>query len=268
MRKRIFYALLLSGGMWAEDGLSATLSERCTPYSPAETPVYRDARIFHSRQELEDQFNQLYDSGHRLKARAYYDSLTSSVQIPYRNGSIEAPDLFVQGLIRHIELAHKNSYVDYVYYPDMGHGHLYLPREEWTQLKRIQDLAQRMEKVLQSENLKVLYHTVEALQVKEGDFVSGTFPNDPWKLWRYFSRNLLGNFRAEPGIEVLFAGSDQVYNTVRKMDGHTQITVLYMSSSKDGCLPYDAKGRTYHFDFTLEGPSYEPPKAQQSRKTL
>lgn len=249
--------MVILGGIWAEDGFSATLSERCGPFQASETQVYRDARIFHSKQELEEQFHRLYESGHRLNARAYYDSSLNELRLPYRDHSVPLSKSFVNGLIRHIELAHKNSYVDYVYYPDMGHGHLYLPKQEWERLKQTQDPVKRMERVLQSPHLKALYHTVELLQIKEGDFASGSLPQDPWKLWRYFSRNLLGDFQADPRLEVVFAGSDQFYNTVRNLEGYVEVTIFYISSSKDGCLSYGVKDETLHFDVTLEGPGYE-----------
>lgn len=240
--------------------LSATLSlltshaalSQCHPDQPSDQLIYRDFQIFHSKDQLKQSFNELYQSERRLKNRVFLSSSTHDYQAPYDGTLINLPKSFLLGVSRHIEKALKNSYIDYLFYPDMGHGHLYLPKKKWEQIKTLTgNKSERLLKALHSPSLKILYHTAELLQIKEGDFATGKLPSDPWKLWRYFSRNLLGHFNEGYELEVLYAGDKQIYNTVREIKNHVNVSIFYMSSTKKGCLSYSHSKRQLHYDLSF-----------------
>lgn len=238
----------------------------CTPFAAGESPWQRDYRILTSKTELEQTDRAGYEGRERLKDRAFFDGTTKSFQIPYSDAAARVPDRFIDGLAAHLGKALTNQYADAVTYVDMGHAHLLAPAEEWTRLKASGSAIERMEKLLALPRLKALYHTAEMIQLKDGDFARGTFPQDPWKLWRYFSRNLLGTFEGERSLEVVWAGAGPTYNTVREIPGMTEIATLYFVSHHDGCFRFESKDGERFFDMTFEIIPYRPASAREPQK--
>jgi hypothetical protein len=230
----------------------------CTPTSPSEIPLKRDYKILRTKAEIDQYAEKIYKSDARLMGRAYWDTTLNSIVIPYSEGSVKVAASFIDGIAGHLTMALKNQYADGIIYPDMGHVHLLLPTPEWEELKTsTADKNIRMEKVLASNTLKALYHTVEMVQLKDGDFAKGTFPQDPWKLWRYFTRNLLGTFNGLNSVEVIWASPSATYNTVRDVAGMTEVTTLYFSATHNACLPFATKDGEKYFDITFETIPYE-----------
>lgn len=219
----------------------------CSPSNNDSAPLSRIIQIFQNQEELKDAYNQTYLSPSRFADRAFLEA--DHILIPYGKSKTQVPRSFIQRTIEHIDRALKNHYVDYVFYPDLGHMHLYLPSQEWSEIKKNENASQRLIALLSSKNLKSLYHTFELFQVKEGDFANGKLPQDPWKLWRYFSRNLLGSYGDQDRLEVIFAGANAQYNTVRSLEGMTEVTTLYVSSNKNGCFPYSKGYLDFSFGF-------------------
>jgi hypothetical protein len=237
--------------------VQAAPKPECVTFAEGEKPLTRESKVLVSKSELEEGFRKKYDGVERLKARAFWSASRGVYLIPYSGSAAVVSDVFIQGVTKHVSTAIKNRYADAVYYSDFGHAHLLLPESEWQQIKTIDDPANRMTAILKSSSLKALYHTVENVQLKEGDFTHGAFPQDPWKLWRYFSRNLLGSFGDSAGLEVIFAGPDALYNTVRDIPGMANVSTIYISANRGACFPYAGDKAEMYFDLTFETIPYE-----------
>lgn len=227
------------------------LKDRCRPQPAAEKLVYRnDFEWNQSLPQMARKFEEIYASGKRVVARAHWDDERQSYVFPSREGPIRIDPNFLQSVTRHIEIAHERGYAEFLFFPDMGHSHFYLPKKDWPALEPpAKNKVEFTEKLLAHRNLKVLYHTAEQLKVLEDD---KTFPSDRWLLWRYHSRNIVGDNAGGENLQVLFAKEGNGYNTVGSVRGHVGGGGFYIGASREGCFPYQVEGKTYYFDFSLE----------------
>lgn len=241
--------------------------DTCIPFSESEKPFARDYTFYEDKKTLLAYAKEVYEASRRLQKRAYWNADAESLVVPYGTTDIKVSAKFWQGLSGHITQALKRDYANAVVYPDLGHAHLLLPTAAWEAIKNNNSSNEtRMEKVLASDQIQFLYHTAEMIQVKDGDFTKGTFPQDPWKLWRYFSRNLLGTTQNQNSLEVVWAGEKAIYNTVRSMPGMTEVSTVYFISNHRGCLPYQLDTTTQFFDFTFATIPYEVGRAPSNKK--
>lgn len=230
----------------------------CTPFTTSEQPFERDYQILNSKEDIDQDSISTYEGERRLKGRAYWDTQQSAFVLPYSKGLVKINDRVIKGLAAHFSKALQNRYADAIIYPDMGHAHLVLPDDEWTAIKTsTPETVLRINQTFLSPHLKALYHTAEMLQIKEGHFATGRLPQDPWKLWRYFSRNLLGGFENLPSLEVLWAGPTATYNTVRSIPQMTEVSTIYFVANKSGCFPFNSPEGEKYFDVTFETIPYK-----------
>ncbi|KYG65738.1 hypothetical protein AZI86_01290 [Bdellovibrio bacteriovorus] len=230
----------------------------CTPFGNSEQPFERDYKFLNSKEAIDQDALATYQGEHRLKGRAYWDQNQRAYVLPYSQSGVPLTQNFIKGLSAHFAKALENRYADAIIYPDMGHAHLVLPTQEWIDTKKsTEDMTARVNAALASPRIKALYHTAEMVHIKEGDFAKGRMPQDPWKLWRYFSRNLLGSFESLPSLEVLWAGPKAVYNTVREVPSMTEVTTVYFVAHKSGCFPFKAPEGEKFFDITFETIPYK-----------
>lgn len=249
--------------------LQASLESRtfCTPFATGEKPFERNYEIYQNKQDLQNYVSQVYQGSRRLHDRAYWDTKEKSLVLPYAGTAIKVPAAFWEGLSKQFSQALKNDYATGVVYPDMGHIHILLPSSSWERIKKsAESKALRIEALLSSPEVQALYHTAEMVQLKVGDFATGTFPQDPWKLWRYFTRNLLGTFHPAAQLEVIWAGEKPKYNTVREIAGMTEVSVLYFIANREGCIPFAAEGTTKYFDMTFSTIPYEATRAPSAKR--
>ncbi len=241
----------------------------CTPFNDKELPFERDYKLLNTKAEIQSYYDKVYNGDRRLMARAYWDASQKTIVLPYSSGNARVPAAFWEGVASHITQAFKNDYVNGLIYPDLGHIHVLVPTKTWDELKvSTPQSIERIEKVFALSETKALYHTAEMVQLKQGDFAKGTYPQDPWKLWRYFTRNLLGSFIGEKNVEVIWAGEKPTYNTVRSLPGYTDVVTLYISSNHNACLSFHENGTEKFFDITAETIPYEKPSAREpSSKT-
>lgn len=252
----IFIALVISAFSFAASAIE--VSSRCTPFGNSEIPFERDYKFLNSKEAIDQEALAVYQGERRLKGRAYWDQSQGAYVLPYSRGEVKLTGNFINGLAAHFAKALENRYADAIIYPDMGHAHLVLSTKEWLEIKKSsEDMATRANKALASPFIKALYHTAEMVHIKEGDFAKGRMPQDPWKLWRYFSRNLLGGFESLPSVEVLWAGPKVIYNTVREVPGMTEFTTIYFVANKSGCFPFKSPEGEKFFDITFETIPYK-----------
>jgi hypothetical protein len=235
----------------------------CRKPEPGEPILYMsDFKWGQSLPEMGEKFKTIYASGKRLKGRAYFDEILRSYVFEMESGKVRIGSDFIRNITRHAEISLERRYADFIFFPDMGHSHLYIPLKDWPALEEIpmKDRHLLYEKMLSLPSLQVLYHTAEQLSVREGGKNDGLFPQDKILLWRYFSRNPVGDNLTGENVAPRFAFDNENYNTVGELPGHRGWSAGFIiSASKDGCFSYRAPdGTTYRFDLSLEDLPYSP----------
>lgn len=240
---------------------SRAASPDCGKPGPDEPVVYAsDFKWGMSLSEMKERFSFIYESGKRLKGRAYYDAAEKAYVYESRTGKVRLTERFLKNVSRHIEIALERRYADFAFFPDMGHSHLFIPERDWAKLKDIPANQQHVfyERVYALPGLKVLYHTAEQLAVLEGERGNQSFPQNAELLWRYFSRNPVGDNATGENVAPQFAFGES-YNTLRDLKGHHYYSAGFnISASKNGCFVYRTPdGKELRFDLSPEDLPYD-----------
>ncbi|MFP5384571.1 MAG: hypothetical protein ACLGHN_00735 [Bacteriovoracia bacterium] len=207
--------------------------------------------------EAQERGKNLYHSSKRLYKRAYLNE-KNEVVIPVNAGGaykdVKVSETFIKSVRLHIEEGLKRRYVDIINFSDMGHSHFFVPEKFYdSELSDIpvDNFHLLYEKMLGHKELKILYHTAEQLMMKDSE---GNLLSDRHIQWRFFTRNLLGDNKAQGKIELLHQ-EDHRYNTARDYDPGYKYWGggFYLAASSKGCFPFEHKGKTYYFDVNLDG---------------
>ena len=229
--------------------------QRCEKPKADEAITYRDG--FSGMFDLESMaslYEKHYQSGTRLKGRAYFDRELNSFVLPHFQGPVKISERFLKNVTRHVEISLERRYADFIFFPDLGHAHLHLPDDVYDQMRSVKPFSKMYEEFFAFEGLQMLYHTAEKLIVRDGPKYSGAFPQDPILLWRYFSRNPVGDNKDGENVKIFFQLEEpQKYNTVKRIPGHKEYSAGFdISASKDGCFPFQHQGKKWYFDISLE----------------
>lgn len=142
----------------------------------------------------------------------------------------------------------------------MGHSHFFIPNKIFAEkyFKIPTSLKHEMyEAFMKDTSIKVLYHTVEQLKMTTGSGSTEKLIADRPLLWRYFSRNLIGDNFGGENLEIHYAGHEE-FNTIRDLEGYRYWGGgFYINANKNGCFPYKNKGETFYFDLSFESLPYE-----------
>ncbi len=235
----------------------------CPPQSDLEPLVYMsEFKWGQTLEQMRVKFKENYESGKRLKARAYFDESEDSYVLPKSTGKVKISANTIRNITRHVEHSLERRYADFVFFPDMGHSHFFVPNADWASISDIPPDQQHLvySKLLSLPGLKVLYHTAEQLSVREGERGKGPFPQDKILLWRYFSRNPIGDNVTGDNVAPYFAFTNQSYNTIQELKDHRFWSGGFsISASKDGCFAYKSPDdKIYRFDLSLEDLPYSP----------
>ncbi len=265
-----------------------TAKQRCSITTAGESLVYQDdfenpalhlnSTWWWTTSEMETLFQSTYDSGKRIRHRAYYDSTKNEFLLPLGENfgapqppqdleSVTAPESFLISVRQHIEAALKNNYAEYIFFPDMGHSHLYIPQEHWdaeyapTIEKGPYNKKWHYDKLLADPELRMLYHTAERLLMVTEDNVLSP---DPHLQHRYSNRNILGDNRGSSHLEVHFPKVPNKGNTVGGIENfHLWSAGYNLHATKYGCFPFEWRGQILYFDISLNdlgrNPANPPP---------
>lgn len=236
----------------------AELARRCAPQAPADPVLYSsDFRWGFSIPELLSKFHRTYEGGKRLPKRMYWDARMGSLVMPVMEswgGSTRVPTVFAESVRRHVEEALRLKYVDGIFFPDMGHSHFFVPPAKWKAItdKPTNRTNEVYEAFMNEPELKVLYHTAEQLQTLGPDEKPVA---DRKTQWRFHTRNLLGDNRAQGKLEIISTEPGTLEykaNTVGEIAGYQRWGAGFnISASKDGCYAYrDPGGETRFFDLS------------------
>ena len=240
----------------------AIAKKRCGKenHQPSQSPLLYSSD-FHWSMTLDTmakKYQAIYQSAKRLPLRAFFSNGRFYTPSPFQQtANILLPANFIMSIIKHIEQALAAKYVDYIFFPDMGHGHFLIPEKFYQQqIEKIHPGTEQviLEKIISHPEVKVLYHTAEQLLVKGHD---GQLLQDRFLQWRFYTRNLLGNldlantntfFSAITILQNLTSKG----NTVSELPGHRYYVGFNISANHQGCFPFFHQGKTYYFDFSFK----------------
>ena len=237
---------------------------RCTPKTNAEPILYQ--QVFNdfnlSLTEMTNLYASVYESDARLSNRVGYfkgSKKFTSVDLENINDSADFPEHYIKSIILHVENALKLKYVQYVFFPDMGHSHLFIPLNYYEDVMRKAPSTRfidSLELALKAPKLKTLYHTAEQLNLLDEN--KKVFPSRQLQ-WRFYTRNPVAD--ANGNIEILTNfDADSGYNTVRELEGHRYYSGFNISANKNGCFPFEnANGQIEYFDLSAWDLPYEFP---------
>lgn len=260
----LFITSLFSINAFAESSDFALAKTRCSVETAEQSVLYSNefknpanhlgATWWWTLPELEVQFEKTYSSGRRLPKRAYYDVSKNAFLLPFDFGegsrTVEINENFILSIQKHVENALKQKYAEQIFFPDLGHSHLYFPKAHWDSVYKnySKDRAQLYTDMFADSELKVLYHTAEKLLLHDENKV--LLP-DPHLQFRYWNRNVVGGNKQSDDLKIYIENSTK-YNTVNSIDGFVSYSAGFnISASKDGCFVYRHKGKEYYFDLSL-----------------
>jgi len=232
----------------------AIAKERCSPKAEDEGVLYNSAFKGFNRsiKDLDTLYPEIYNSKDRLVNRVgYYEDESSFVsKDSFTNTDTQV--VFPESLIKAVTLQVENSlrldYVKYVFFPDMGHSHLFIPLAYYeNEMSVVSGFYPSLEMALKSSELKLLYHTAEQLKMIDDE---KQVLADRYLQWRFYTRNPTGD--NDGNIEILTDYNQQGgHNTVRSLEGYKYYAGFNISANKEGCFPFqDKAGDIQYFDLS------------------
>jgi hypothetical protein len=251
-----------SAGQASEDMDWALSVERCAPAALDAPVLYSsDFKWGYSPEEMAARFVELYASEKRLAERAWFDPARGSFVIPNMpswGGDVMLSNRLIENVRRHIEKALALDYAEFIFFPDMGHSHLFIPEEHWEAYYAgtpVAELSAMYSALFADPELKVLYHTAEQLQVLDAN---DELLDNRHLRWRFFTRNPVGDNAYLSRLDLLHDPTHKA-NTSRNMEGHHyQGAGFNISANENGCFPFVQDGVTMWFDVSLSDPGPDP----------
>jgi hypothetical protein len=262
----LLMALLVNSSWAFQTAFDIDLAKsRCRAHFTQSPEVYAsDYKWGYTLLEMQDRFEDHYASGKRLHLHPNYDPEKDQF-ILYFGEDTHQPfvinENFIKSVTNHIEVAIREGFADYVFFPDMGHAHLHFPQQIYDDVYRPMDksLEKRhlfYQAMFEEPQMKALYHLTEQLQMVDDH---GHVLDDPVLAFKYWNRNFVGPNNGDTSFEI-FVAEDSNYNTVRRLEGYQIYSAGYsVSASKDGCFPYrDKEGNTRYFDISVQPLRFDP----------
>lgn len=253
--------IVLAGELPGE--LDESEQTRCAPPDEHErTLSYGDFRWYYTKDQMDERYEEIYDSGRRLIDRARWNEKTHRYELIYQSSRYRKPvpitSRFIDSVRSHIERALQLGYARHIFFPDMGHAHLLISKHYFDEVIKHIPFAQQHEvyiRVLEHPETRFLYHTAEQLEMldEQHELLPGKYLG-----WRYYTRNLVVRNNSD-GIIDIHRNLESIGNTVCQVESpHRYWSAgFHMSASKDGCFSYQLNDKTYRFDISLRDlPSY------------
>jgi len=241
--------------------------QRCRTQHTQSKNLYRNTYHWgYSVEEMQATFAQIYTAKNRLPDHAEYNEEKKSFFLYYPTAKSAKPFIatanFIKSVTLHIETVIEKGYASYVFFPDMGHAHLYFPLDYWQKEyaffdDSFYDSAEFYEKVLADEHMRPLYHLSEQLQMIDG---KGQVVNDDILRHKYRHRNFFAKNNGTAEYEILTAPDEKSYNTVSSLKEYMNWSAGFVVSANAlGCFPYhDKDGTTRYFDISIFDPGCDP----------
>lgn len=263
--------LALSAHAQSKDTLLAEAKQRCAPEMEGDPAVYRDDfRWGYNVEEMTARYEYIYNSGKRLQKRAYYNPAKDQFFMDRydtlgNKKPVALTEDFLIALRQQLEEALKREYAQFVFFPDLGHAHFFIPENYYEEVIQKIPYKQdnlRYEKMLGYPATKLLYHTAEQLHMMDLD--TKALVDDDFTRWRYYTRNLVGGLKPPAKVEI-HKLLNESFNTVRNYPGYKYWGAGFdISASKDGCFPFKTKsGEIHYFDLSFYSLEMKPGKNQE-----
>lgn len=271
MKKSAVFLLVCSLGLsaWGFPNQNLTIEdkiaiakERCTPPTSEDGVLYSNelVRFGSSIEDLDFNYPEIYNSNNRLANRVGYfgaeEGFVSKDIFTNSDDKVAFTESLIRAVTLQIEKSLRLNYVKYVFFPDMGHSHLFIPQDYYQdQMSDFKGLYPSLELALKAPDLKILYHTAEKLKMIDDDKVVLT---DRYLQWRFYTRNPVGDLNGN--IEILTDYEQGGgHNTVRNLEGHKYYSGFNLSANKSGCFPFqDKAGNIQYFDLSAWDLPYLP----------
>ena len=233
----------------------ASIKARRVPPDQEEPVLYSSAfRWGYDLESMRLKFDEIYSDKARLFGRAYFDESRSVFilpDVPIWGGEVILTKRLIESVKAHIETALKYGYADFIFFPDMGHSHLFIPQDRWDDVYAgfaLENLSSMRSAVLDDPDVRILYHTAEQLELLDTDDV---VKKDPDLMWRYFTRNPVGDNQGLGRLD-LIRDLETAMNTARDLPGyHYYGAGFNLSANANGCFPFVHEGVVRYFDISL-----------------
>jgi hypothetical protein len=237
-------------GMTVDEKLEIAKS-RCTP--PRSFDPILDASTFSGKfteAQMKELYEDVYQRPERLLNRVGYevDGRFISKNLDKPEEQTVFGERLIKGVILQVEEILKRDHARYVFFPDLGHSHFFIPLDYYdTQMKgRRLQINEALTVAMQSEGLKVLYHVAEKLIMTDEN--KKVLP-DVDAQWRFHTRNPTGDL--EGNIKILKDFSTEGANTARNLEGYRYYSGFNISANENGCFPFETKtGEINYFDLS------------------
>jgi hypothetical protein len=193
--------------------------------------------------------------GDRRHPGAFYYSAERQSFIGRRSGTVEIriPGAFIGKVLSHLSAALTRDYARSLYFADLGHGHFFVPWEEYrTRVGPLSAFSQELYDVLLNlGNLMVIYHAAEQmLKVVDGQPVQ-----HPPSRHYIDRRNVLGSFTDAPKTTYLPPEKGNLHNTQSELDGYRGYGGIEFTWNRNACFPVQAGARIVYVDLSFESPT-------------
>lgn len=244
-------------GNESPDELDESQQARCTAPDTNE-PVLRhgDFKWYYTKEEMDERFSEIYDSGKRLLDRARWNEESNRYELVYVSSKFRKPvpinSRFIDGVRNHIERALQLGYARHVFFPDMGHAHMLIANPYYEEVISDIPVSQLHEVyvgALAHPETRFLYHTAEQLNML--DKQHHLLP-DKYLGWRFYTRNLVARNNTNGTLDI-HRNLESIANTVCQVKSpHRYWSAgFHISASKDGCFSYQHDDETFRFDISL-----------------
>lgn len=212
----------------------------------------KDNSWYYTRNEVDSLYKMHYNREDRIAN--YIDEAWAGRYIARGdNGDyIEVPTEFIKYIMLHLWNAIENGWVNYLFWADLNHGHLFVPTDLWkSKYSHGNDSNEIFRKHVQQilredgDKLGILYHAAEHFD-----------SNDPANEKAIQTRNIIGWFDGR-SIELAYPDPEKdksahiKANTAGDPDGYDRKWFISISASKNGRFAIYPNGKEIRFDISF-----------------
>lgn len=215
----------------------------------SQVSVADESSWYYSRAEVDKLYETHYNGEDRLDN--YIHEISKGKYIArVADGYIEVPPEFINHIMLHLWGAIEKGWVNYIFWPDLNHGHLFVPVTLWegkysgTGEKFIDQMTRLLRDDM--DKLGILYHAAEHF----GHY-------DPANKEAIQTRNVVGWFDGRP-IELAYPDPkiDNLAhikaNTAGDPEGYDRRWFISVSASKHGHFAIFPNGKEIRFDISFD----------------
>jgi len=237
-------------GMSVDEKLEIAKS-RCAPPESTEPVLYSNIfRGSFDKSQMKELYEIVYKSPKRLPNRVGYENSGLFISRSLNNFTnfTEFNENVLKAIIKQVEATLRHDHARYIFFPDMGHSHFFIPLDYYESEMKGRPLGIYLARTvaMRSSGLKMLYHTAEKLIMTDED---RQVLNDMDTQWRFHTRNPSLDLNGNIMLLKKYSGSG--VNTARNLDGYRYYAGFSISANQKGCFPFEtATGEIQYFDLS------------------